>query len=144
MNNKKQTLKRKTETRSGYKSQRLLDIPTRENNHEARASKSLTWRFRSDYLKKGHIIIYWAFSSCSLISNTANIQRMRTSSLKVHVHWAWTILCLLCVWSLGGNLRLGKHKNGCTPFLFQIYEKDIYLIIDTVMRDKCIFTMCKW
>ena len=57
MNNKKQTLK-KTETRAGHQSQRLPDIPMRENNHEAQASKSLTRRFRSEYLIKGQIIIY--------------------------------------------------------------------------------------
>ena len=62
---------------------------------------------------------------------------MRTSRLKVHALWAWTILCLLCVWSLGDNQRLGKQKNGCTPFSCSYLMKKIFLLITLLL---CIHT----
>ena len=53
-----------------------------------------------------------------LIPNTANFRHARTSRLKVHPDWVWTIHCLLRVRSLGGNLELRRVTDGFTPFLF--------------------------
>ena len=59
-------------------------------------------------------------------SNTANIQHTRTSRLEVHPDWVWTILCLLCGRSLGGNLKKRRVTDGFTPFLFSIITNRHY------------------
>ena len=110
MNIKKQTLK-KNRNAGGISEPKASWHPNERKQSWGMSLKIINSAFPFWKLDKGHKIIYWAFSSCSLISNTANIQRMRTSRLKVHAHWAWTILCLLCVWSLGGNLIWRQAKE---------------------------------
>lgn len=58
-----------------------------------------------------------------LIPNTANFRHVRTSRLKVRTNRVWTILCLLRVRSLGGNLELRRVTDGFTPFLYSITMK---------------------
>ena len=56
------------------------------------------------------------------ILNIANFQRSRTSRLEVHPDWVWTILCLLRVRSLGGNLEKKRVTDGFTPFLYVYFS----------------------
>lgn len=43
---------------------------------------------------------------------------MRTSRLKVHADRAWTILSLVCRWSLGGNQTKGKQHEWLHAFFY--------------------------
>ena len=79
-----------------------------------------------------------------LLLNTANFRHARTSRLEVHPDWVWTILCLLRVRSLGGNLNGRRVTDGFTPFHYKKNKMEILLtILALVWSILCIILFIK-
>ncbi len=56
--------------------------------------------------------------------NTANFHLREQADWKFTPNWVWTILCLLEIRSLGGNLTERRVTDGFTPFLFNLKNNE--------------------
>ena len=66
----------------------------------------------------------------SLLRIPPKIRHSRTSRLKVHAHWAWTVLCLLNDWSLGGNHKQRQVIEWLHAFnLFKKMKKMLFFFL---------------